>query len=113
MLNGFLKDKVCPICLTELNTVNGAFFFCKKQNQGYSHFEAYEGSRNNTSKFEAIMIDDHYLLFYQNKFQYLPYKNNQFQYNELIDIPGCLVQFKDLDSADKIEEFIQNYKIIC
>lgn len=113
MLNGFSKNKKCPICHAKLfQREHTNFWYCDKRNRNYYHFELNIYNVESLD-FEAMMIGNHYIAFYQNRVDYYEYKNYRFCYESMISLKGNTVTFKDLDSSEKIEEFIKNYRILC
>lgn len=114
MLNYSSLPKHCPICQTELQIeeykdTQSAFCREGKSHYQYEHFALYQGlSLGEDSNLEFFHIGDYTLCFTKTTLSI-----------DIEDNPGIVladnntIAFTDLDSLEKIEAFIQNYKILC
>lgn len=117
MLNYF---KVCPICNTNdflLKDSNGLRSFCKEANhinENFKHF-IYGKHRDgpNWIEYEQVEIEEFCLLFRKSGLHIYENKGQMNAYRFICQINNCSILFSSLDSADKINEVIRNYNILC
>lgn len=108
MLNGFSKNNPCPVCNKKLQNLYG-IAKCQILNNGFSHFEL----SDNDNVFESVFIGNYYMIFYCDGFEIYTFENQAFQYETIITCKNSFLKFSDLNTIEKIEEFVRNYKILC
>jgi len=65
-------------------------------------------------KIETFIQDYQTLIFFEDILEYAFYKKGEFiDHGSTIKLPNSQLRYSDLDSEDKIIEFIKNYNILC
>lgn len=110
MLNGFSKE-ICFLCDKKLvKAIDDDYMYYTCGSEYFSqenHFSIGE----NEGLFEEIIIEK-YVIIFKEKVFFICEINKPNSRKQICEISNANILYKDLNTVEKIEEFIRNYQIL-